>query len=277
MSEAALRMEPPTRTAISLKSVALPVEHGGWGMLGEPLLLGLLVAPSRAGFGVGLASLGVFLARHPLKLALADWRRGSAQYRTGGRTRAAVGFVLLYGAIAGLGLALASGGGQGFWLPLALASPLALTQLAYDARHRGRQLVPELLGAVALASVVAAEMRAAGLPLERSLAAWALLAAKSVGAVLYVRARLRSDRGLASGRALAVASNAAGLLVGAGLAATGYAPWLAAPAFTLLLARALYGLSRLHQPVRPQVVGFQELAYGVSFVLILAVGYLAQL
>jgi hypothetical protein len=34
---------------LNLKSVALPVEHGGWGMLGEPLLLALLVAPSWAG------------------------------------------------------------------------------------------------------------------------------------------------------------------------------------------------------------------------------------
>lgn len=271
-------MDPlPGRTAVSLRSVALPVEHGGWGMLGEPLLLGLIVAPSRAGLGVGLAALGVFLARHPLKLALADWRRGSAQYRTGGRTRAAVGFVLLYGATAGLGLALASAGARGWWLPLAFATPLALIQLAYDARHQGRQLLPELLGAVALAAVVAAEMRAAGLPFDRSLAAWSLLAAKSAGAVLYVRARLRYDRGLASDRVLAVASNAGGLLLGTALASAGFVPWLAAPAFALLLVRAFHGLSRFHRPVRPQVVGIQEVAYAFSFVLILAVGYLAGL
>jgi len=30
---------------LSLKTVALPVEHGGWGMLAEPLVMGLVLAP----------------------------------------------------------------------------------------------------------------------------------------------------------------------------------------------------------------------------------------
>jgi hypothetical protein len=255
--------------AINLRSVALPVEHGGWGMLGEPLLLGLLVAPSWAGLGVGLASLGAFLAHHPAKLVLADWRRGSAQPRTA----AATSFVLLYGSLAAVGLAVARSGQRGWWLPLAAAAPLALVQLAYAARLQGRHLLPELLGGLALGSVVAAEMRAAGLPFGPALAAWAVLAAKATGAVLYVRARLRYDRGLAPDRTVPVASNAGGLLMGTALAGIGYAPWLVVPAFTLLLARAAYGLSRFHRQVRPQVVGIQEIVYGFSFVLIVAAGY----
>ena len=259
----------PGGTGINLKSVALPAEHGGWGMLGEPALLGLLIAPSWAGLGVGLAAVAAFLAHHPLKIALADWRRRSAHRRTG----AAVGFVVLYGAVGAVGLGLAGRGQRGWWLPLAAAAPLALAQLAFDTRHQGRQLLPELLGAVALSSVVAAEMRAAGWPLGASLAGWALLAAKAVGAVLYVRARLRYDRGLAPDRTAALASNAGAVLLGLALAGSGYAPWLTAPAFTLLLARAAYGLSPLHRRVRPQVVGILEMAYGFCFVLILALGY----
>jgi hypothetical protein len=258
-----------TAGGINLKSVALPVEHGGWGMLGEPLLLGLLVAPSWAGLGVGLASLGAFLAHHPAQLVLADWRRGSAQRRTA----VAASFVLLYGAAAVVGLVVARSGQRGWWLPLAAAAPLALAQLAYAARLQGRHLLPELLGGVALGSVVAAEMRAAGLSFGVALAAWAVLAAKAVGAVLYVRARLRYDRGLAPDRTIPVAQHAGALLMGTALAGAGYAPWLVVPAFALLLARAAYGLSRFHQQVRPQVVGIQEMAYGFSFVLIVAAGY----
>jgi len=258
-----------TPGAVRLKSVALPVEHGGWGMLGEPLLLGLLVAPSWAGLGVGLAALGAFLVRHPLKLALADWLRRARSPRATVAER----FILLYGTVAAVGIAVAAGGRPGWWLPLAASAPFAVVQLAYDAGHQGRRLLPELLGGVALGSVAAAEMRAAGWPMGPSLAAWALLAAKTVSAVLYVRTRLRWDRGLAPDRTAVVASHAAALVLGIALAGAGRAPWLAVLAFTLLLARAAHGLSHGHRPVRPQVLGLQEMAHGCCFVLIVALGY----
>ncbi|MFI5183469.1 MAG: YwiC-like family protein [Vicinamibacteria bacterium] len=268
MSEATANAHSPV-DRIGMRSVALPVEHGGWGMVGEPLLLGLLVAPSWAGLGVAAASLSAFLAHHPVKLVLSDWRRGA----THRRTAVALGFVILYGSAAAAGLLVASAGQRGWWIPLIAAAPLAVAQLAYDARLQGRQLLPELLGAVALGSVVAAEMRAAGLPLAQSLAAWALLAAKSVGAVLYVRTRLRHDRGLVPNRAPALASHVGAFVLALVLARTGYAPWLAVPAFALLLARTTHGLSPLHRRVRPQAVGLQEMAYGFAVVLLLAIGY----
>jgi YwiC-like protein len=254
---------------LNLKSVALPVEHGGWGMLGEPLLLGLLVAPSWAGLGVALASLAAFLVHHPLKIALADLRRSSSQPRTA----AALGFILLYSVVGAAGLALAGTGQPGWWLPLAGAAPFALAQLVYDARNQGRQLLPELLGGVALSSVVAAEMRAAGLPFGVCLAAWAVFAARAVSAVLYVRTRLRLDRGFGPDRSAAVGSHAGGLFLAIALARAGLIPWLTAPAFVLLLARAAYGLSHLHRRARPQVIGMLEMAYGFSFVVIMAIGY----
>ena len=34
---------------VRLRTVALPVEHGGWGISLEPVVLGLLVAPSASG------------------------------------------------------------------------------------------------------------------------------------------------------------------------------------------------------------------------------------
>jgi hypothetical protein len=219
---------------------------------------------------VGLASLAAFLAHHPVKLVLADWRRRSTQPRTA----AALGFAFLYGSAAAAGLGLACTiGPPGWWFPLAAAAPLALSQLGYDARHRGRQLLPELLGGVALGSVVAAEMRAAGVPLAPALAAWMVLAAKAVCAVLYVRTRLRLDRGLTPDPTTPVAAHAVGILLTIVLAGLGYAPWLAVPAFVVLMARAVHGLSDRRRRVHPQVVGMLEMTYGFSFVLIMAVGY----
>jgi hypothetical protein len=271
MSEAAWRgMTVSSRPVpdVRLKSVALPAEHGGWGMLAEPIFLGLLVAPSWAGAGVGLVALGAFLARHPLKLAVADRRRRSRSPRTAAAER----FALLYVGLAVAGLLLARHGEPGWWLPLAVAAPLGLIQFTHDAGHRGRQLLPELVGALALGAVAAAEMLAAGSALHVSLAAWAILGAKAVGAVLYVRTRLRRGRGLAPARLPALAVHTSAVVLGLALAVAGAAPWLVAALFAVLLARAAHGLS-VERAVRPQVVGIQEMAYGLAFVLILALGY----
>lgn len=269
MPEAGTAVLPPPAPPMRLRSLALPVEHGGWGLLGEPLVVGLAIAPSWPGVGVALFAAFTFLARHPLKLAAADWRQG----RRSARTTACERIALAYASGASAGLALAATGASGFWWPLAAALPLALFQLAHDARNHGRALGPELAGGVALGAVAAAEIRAGGAPHLTGLVVWILLAAKAVGAVVYVRARLRCDRGVSFDRPGVLAAHAALVALAALLAALGHGPWIALAAAGVLLARAWHGLSRFHRRVRPQVVGFTEMAYGIAFAAALAVGY----
>jgi YwiC-like protein len=258
---------PPA--VLNLKAVALPVEHGGWGFLLEPVVLGLLVAPSAAGLLYGVAALGAFLARHPLKLALLDRGKGT---RTA-RTRAAERFVLAYGAAALLALlAAARLGGPRPLLPLLAVAPMGVLQVVYDARNQSRALLPETTGAVALGSLVSAVSLAGGLALAPALGLFALLAARGVAAVLYVRARLRMDRGKGRSVGPTYVSHGAGVGLAAGLANAGWTPWLAVGAFVVLLLRAVFGLSHGHRPVRPKVVGLTELAYGVLTVALLTLG-----
>lgn len=54
-SPAAARQRPLWR------SVAVPSEHGGWGLTFEPVLLGLIVAPSWAGVAIGVAAIVAIL------------------------------------------------------------------------------------------------------------------------------------------------------------------------------------------------------------------------
>ena len=61
---------PRAKNGVRLKTIALPAEHGGWGLLFEPIALGLLVAPSIAGLYLALSAVGFFLARHPLALVV---------------------------------------------------------------------------------------------------------------------------------------------------------------------------------------------------------------
>src|SRR4249919_2323346 len=58
------------------KAVAVPAEHGGWGLTLEPVLLGLIVAWSGAGVALGIAAFTAFLLRTPAKLVAVDVRRG---------------------------------------------------------------------------------------------------------------------------------------------------------------------------------------------------------
>ena len=73
---------PRAKQRSPLRTVALPSEHGGWGLTLEPVLLGLLVAHSVSALCIGLAAVLAFLARTPLKLAVVDARRGRTLERT---------------------------------------------------------------------------------------------------------------------------------------------------------------------------------------------------
>jgi len=258
---------------LSLKTVALPVEHGGWGMLAEPLVMGLVLAPTLAGLGLTIAALGAFLVRHPLKLALSDWRRGTRYPRT----MLAAKVAAAYGLGALIGLALAAWRAPVIvWWPVLAAAPLGLVQLWYDSRLQGRQLLPEVLGGVALGAGASALMLAGGWAMGPALAAWALLAAKAVASVVYIRARLRLDRDQPAARWPGLLAHAAALALAVALALRGWGPWLGVVAFAVLLARTAHGLSPGHRRVRPQVVGFTELAYGTLTALLLSIGYAAR-
>lgn len=263
-----------TPTQVRWKAVALPPEHGGWGFLLEPIALGLLVAPSWPGFFLGVAALGAFLMQHPLKLAYIDRQRG----RRYARTVAAERVLAVYAALAVVGFLVAVAlGGLKPLLPLALASPLALVQVVSLLRNRGRELPRELAGAATLAGVVAAIALAGGVARLTALGLWAVLAARDIPAILYVRERLRLEKGKPAARGAVVVAHVAALAVIALLAWAGVTPWLAVIALAILLARAVYGVSPWRRAARPQTIGFLELGLGLLTVLLTALGVAVNL
>ena len=261
-------VSPPVR----LRSVALPVEHGGWSFLVEPLALGLLVAPSAAGAALALSATGMFLARHPLKLAWGDRQRGRRYMRT----RLAERFMLLYGGVAaaGLALAIALARSGDMLVPLLIAAPAMLIQLAFDLTNNSRHVLPELTGPAGLAAFGASIALAEGWTLAPALALWALLAVRAIPAILYVRARLRLEREQPDAPiASALLAHLTGLLAALALNGARLAPTLAVIAMGILTVRAAHGLSRYRRPAKPKTIGFQELGFGVLTVLLVALGY----
>lgn len=172
------------RPRSTLRAVALPTEHGGWGLTLEPILLGLAVAPSLNGLGIGIAALLAFVARTPLKLSLVDARRGRRLRRTVLARRVLaieIGVVAL--CVAGPVATLPGA----TWWPLLGMAPLLAVELWFDMRSRSRRLAPELCGAIGIAGVVALIALAGGESVAVAVALWAIIAARAVTSIVTVR------------------------------------------------------------------------------------------
>jgi len=246
-----------TRTPSLLRSVALPAEHGGWGFTLEPILLGLALAPSAAGLGVGIMGLFAFLAHHPVKLALADLRRGHRYPRT----LLAVRVGLFYAALAALGLALAlATAKKPFLLPLLLGLPMAFLKVGLDAAGRGRSFLGEMAGALGAATLAPAAVLAGGGSPEWALGSWLLLALRSLVSIRYALSLVSMAATAFLGSVLALA-----------LALSGLVPWLGAAAIWALSVYALVMLQR--PPVPAKKVGWGQMFWGWATVLLAALGY----
>jgi YwiC-like protein len=256
---------------VRVRHIALPVEHGGWGFSLEPVLVGLLVAPSLAGLFLAMATVAAFLARHPLKMVMGDHRRN----RRLRRTPLAERFALLYISIAAISFlaALKTSSSYEFLLPLLFASPLALVQLIYDRASRSRELAPELAGAIAMASIVASIALADGWSRPIAFGLWAILIARVVPTILYVRARLKMLHGHDASMPMVILMHTLALCVAVVLAWTKFSPALSAVALLILLVRALYGFSRYDQATTARQIGIRELGFGAMIVGMIALGH----
>lgn len=246
---------------VSIRPLALPAEHGAWGLLLEPLVLALLVAPSAAGFLIGFGSLAAFLARQPLKLAARDWL-GRRYPRT------AVCELLAAANLVAAVLAFASAWRVAGWTPfmaLLPAIPLAVIQFAQDVRMRSRTLVAEVCGAAAPATLAAAIALAGGRAMGIALGLAALVLARSVPAVLFVRSAFSPK----PKRAMTVTTHGLAVIGATNLWLIGIAPWTAIVAMLALFTRSLLPTTGL--PAR--TIGFREVGWGASTVPLIALGY----
>jgi hypothetical protein len=258
---------PPVR----LRTIAFPIEHGGWGFLAEPVFLGILLAPSWAGLAIGIATTAAFLIRHPAKL----YWRNRHRLDLSPRFRIARSFALLYGAVAVAGLATAMAlCGPRPLLPFLVLSPLLLVYAAYDAGNQARRLLPELAAPMGLAGSATAIALAGGWEWAAAWALWLILQARVAPSILYVRARLRLERGNEIDRRPSTVAHLAAIAVGAGMWLADLAPLLTAVALLVLLARAVRGLSPSRRPARAKEVGFSELGFGLGYVLLTVLGTL---
>lgn len=251
------------------RHVVLPAEHGSWGLVLEPIALGLLAAFSWAGVLLGLGAFLGFLAFQPLRVAWRGIRRGARgqRQRLARQWGAAFGFSALVLALWGLSNAA--------WQPLGvllLAAPLGLIYLRYDLEQPSRAWQAEVSGTLAFGSLAAAIAIVGGWPLPQALALWALMAARGLPSVMYVRARLRLEKGREVKGGLALGLHALALAGVWLLARSGLLSGWTIAALLILLLRALLGLSPWRWERSTRVIGFMEIAYGTLLVLMAGLG-----
>jgi hypothetical protein len=271
--EAASQLKQPT-SAARIRPVALPAEHGGWSMLLEPIVLGLMLAPTIPGLFLSLAATAAFLARHPFKLAVGDRRRK----RRFARTALAERFAIVYLCIAILGLTLAiKSAGTALLLPLLFALPIVVLQLIFDGIGRSRALIPELAGALSTGALATAIVLSGGWARPAAFGLWVLLVTRTIPTILFVRARLRLLRHKQASAFGVIMVHFAAVLLVIGLASVRLAPVLAVVAVFILLVRAGIGLSRPARHVTPKQLGVREVLFGALTVLLLWFGYTFRL
>lgn len=242
-----------------LKPLLLPVEHGGWGLIGAPILLGLIVAPSLHGGLISAAALLLFLSRQPLKIAAKDILRKKSFPRTswaGGFALAEIGLGVILLAVAYSPPSL---------LPLVILALLSAAQFALETFGKGRAILPELVGSAA-AAVFATLITLTG-GTEPKLA-WLFAGALTVHAwlaVVYVTRRLNHHE---STRAVGLSASAA-VGLAAVVCARGALGWPLLAGFAILAGRALWGVSKLQTKRRAQIVGVQEVCYTLLLVVAL--------
>lgn len=252
----------------NLRSIALPIEHGGWGFLGEPILLGLVLAPSFTGLSFSFAMLAFFLIHQPLKVAVKDRLRGNRVPRS----IWAEGFVLLY-AILTLILVLPAllSGSRAFFVPIIAMLPFIALQTFYDFRNDSRAMLPELSGAIALSASAAAIAILGGWELLPAMMLSLLLIARAVPAILFVRSFFRKLRGKAASIPMTYGAHVLSILVIAVIAFVGSLPWLSVVAVIILLIRAYLTLNS-SQAITPKILGFREMGFGVMTIALTVIG-----
>jgi hypothetical protein len=200
----------------------------------------------------------------------AEWRHAASR-----RRGLALRFVAAYAASAVAGLAATVWlAGIALLVPLLAAVPFLVVFLVYDVTRQDRSWQPEVAGPTAFAAVAASIAMADGWPLADALALSAVVVARAVPTVLYIRARLRLDRGEPRNVPGVIGVHVLGALLIAALIRLQLLPALVVAAFLALLARAALGLSRFRTPARARTLGFIELGFGALTILTVVVGSL---
>ncbi len=162
--------------------------------------------------------------------------------------------------------------GPGFWWPVAIAAPLVSVQLWFDRRSRSRRLLPELAGAVGITSLVAAITLAGGGDTAVAVGAWAILAARALTSIPFVKSLVMKLHGKATAQWTLITWDVVAVAIV--VTAAWLEPTLTAGAVAVVAVVAVQRLTTLRPPPRPTVTGIRQTFMGLAVVVATWLGVL---
>lgn len=162
--------------------------------------------------------------------------------------------------------------GWSWTLPIVLGMPLLLVELGYDARSRGRRLVPELAGAVGIAATSAAIVIADERPWRIGFALWAILAGRAFVSIPFIRSQiLRLRRGSAMSTS-SITLQCFGVL--AAIVAGVVVPAVLIGTVGVMMIAVVQAMSMRRAVPPPKVLGIRQLFLGLALSVATAAGVL---
>ena len=243
------------------RRVFLPKEHGSWSLALEPILFGLLIAPTAAGGALALSAVSVFFIRRPMKAYL--------QTRDPASALALV--VLAVSSLVGVSQAVILGGLTSFWplMPALLLGPL---YLQWDRQNESRAAAAEVTGCALFALVPATMAALAGHTAIFSFTLTALMLARSIPALLTVRIWLRRRKSQPTSPIPAFTATIIALGFVTLFTRWGYAP-ISAHALIFISCFRLILLSPYTPSWPAKRIGMIEAIFGLAYVLIIPLSY----
>lgn len=271
------------RNQARLRSMAVPREHGAWGMLLVPLAVGGAVGLHStenlpALLSLAVVAVSLFWLRTPLEALLGTTvikARSTDERRPLLKLIAGLIFVA-----ASCLLAIFWNGRNGALVPIGIvaAAAFALQALVKRAGRKGR-MPAQIIGSVGLTSTAAAGYCVAtGRWAPVALALWAINFAFAAGQVHYVQVRIHSSRATTRSELLTIGDffllgEALLCAVVAGAWYFGLVPGLAALAFTPIVIRGFLLFARRPGPLNVHRLGWTELTNAVVFGTLLCAAY----
>lgn len=253
---------------MSWKSVAIPAEHGGWGVLGEVILIGVFLAPSMFGLVWGIAMLSAWFLRQPLRVLLRERKLAGRSKRL----RFAAAFGLLYGIILlGTGAAVWIDSPQTVKLTLLVMAAGSFLVLLADARNQQREAIWELAAVATLSAGVTVFLFLGGWSIGAAAAVFSLVLMRHLSAVWFIRHRLRAAYGRPHSPGAVAAVFGFGLVLFIAVTLFLSAAWWMVLVYAGMALYVANSFKMLDTSVKPKVLGWHQLAFGLVFCLALFV------
>lgn len=266
------------------RALVVPREHGAWGILLIPLVTGAAVGIRSlpAAFDVGLltiAALSLFWLRTPVESSIGA---GPMRVETNGEGKSVLVAMSILGTIAAVSVTtlFLIGRSAGLLTLGAIAAVAFVVQALLKKLGRRYYMAAQIIGSIGLTATAPAAYYVATNRLDATaLALWAANWVFAGNQVHFVQIRIHGAR-LSDGRAKfrhGAVFFAGQVLMAVALVLAWRTHFLAAIAvlaFVPVLVRGFLWFLRGPQPLAVKRLGWTELAYGVTFGILLILGFL---